>query len=99
MQPNERRAARDAATVAALKAARKAAKLSQRELAKTMGRAHSFVAKVESAKRKVTTAEVCEIAEAIGIDARVILCGIEDAGRAQPSEALAPSPAVDTRAP
>ena len=56
------------ALVAALVAARENAGLSQRELAKRLDRAHSFVGKIESGERQLNVLEFCEYANLLGAD-------------------------------
>jgi len=71
------RTARHKALIAALKAAREAAGITQRELARKLDRAHSFVGKIESGERQLNVLEFCEYADALGADAveliRVVL--------------------------
>jgi hypothetical protein len=45
-----------------------AAGLSQRELAKRLDRAHSFVGKIESGERQLNVLEFCEYADLLGAD-------------------------------
>jgi transcriptional regulator with XRE-family HTH domain len=52
--------------MAALIAVREAEVLSQRELAKRLGRAHSFVGKIESGERQLNVLEFCEYVDALG---------------------------------
>jgi transcriptional regulator with XRE-family HTH domain len=63
------RTSRHKALMAALTAARERAGLSQRELAKRLGRAHSFVGKIESGERQLNVLEFCEYADVLGADA------------------------------
>lgn len=56
-----------------LAAARCRAGLSQRVLARHLGRAHSFIAKIESGERRVTVDEFCTIAQALAVDPRELL--------------------------
>ena len=63
------RTARHKALIAALKTAREAAGITQRELARKLDRAHSFVGKIESGERQLNVLEFCEYADALGADA------------------------------
>lgn len=56
------------ALIRELTAAREAAGLTQRELAQRLGRAHSFVGKLESGARQLNVLEFCEYAEALRVD-------------------------------
>jgi transcriptional regulator with XRE-family HTH domain len=47
--------------------------LSQRELAKRLDRAHSFVGKIESGERQLNVLEFCEYVDALGADAAEII--------------------------
>jgi transcriptional regulator with XRE-family HTH domain len=67
------RTGRHSALMAALIAQREAAGLSQRELAKRLDRAHSFVGKIESGERQVNVLEFYEYADALGADAADII--------------------------
>ena len=67
------RTARHGALIAALKAAREAAGITQRELARRLDRAHSFVGKIESGERQLNVLEFCEYADALGMDAAELL--------------------------
>ena len=67
------RSARHKALMAALVAARESEKLSQRELAKRLDRAHSFVGKIESGERQLNVLEFCEYVEALAGDAPDII--------------------------
>lgn len=59
--------------VATIATARREAGLTQRQLARRLGRAHSFVGKVETGSRQLTVVEFCELAGAIGVDPRDLL--------------------------
>lgn len=59
--------------MAALIAVREATGLSQRELAKRLDRAHSFVGKIESCERQLNVLEFCEYVDALGADAAEII--------------------------
>jgi transcriptional regulator with XRE-family HTH domain len=59
--------------MAALIAARESIGLSQRELAKRLDRAHSFVGKIESGERQLNVLEFCEYADVLGADATELL--------------------------
>jgi transcriptional regulator with XRE-family HTH domain len=67
------RTARHKALMAALTQAREAAGLTQRELARRLARAHSFVGKIESGERQLNVLEFCEYADALGADALELL--------------------------
>jgi transcriptional regulator with XRE-family HTH domain len=67
------RTARHKALIVALKAARETAGVTQRELARRLDRAHSFVGKIESGERQLNVLEFCEYADAIGTDATVLI--------------------------
>lgn len=64
--------------MAALVAAREKAGITQRELARRLGRSHSFVGKVESGKRQLNVLEFCELADALGTDAKLLFGKIVD---------------------
>ena len=51
--------------------------LSQRELAKRLDRAHSFVGKVESGERQVNVLAFCEYADVLRADAAELLRSVE----------------------
>ena len=59
--------------MAALISARESAGLSQRELAKRLDRAHSFVGKIESGERQLNVLEFCECADVLGADSADLL--------------------------
>src|SRR6185312_17402060 len=67
------RTARHKALITALKAARESARITQRELARRLDRAHSFVGKIESGERQLNVLEFCEYADALGADAAVLI--------------------------
>ena len=67
------RTARHKTLMAALMTARERAGLSQRELAKRLGRAHSFVGKIESGERQLNVLEFCEYADLLGADPAELL--------------------------
>jgi transcriptional regulator with XRE-family HTH domain len=54
--------------MATLTAARESAGLSQRELAKRLDRAHSFIGKIEAGERQLNVLEFCEYADVLGAD-------------------------------
>jgi transcriptional regulator with XRE-family HTH domain len=54
--------------VAMLVAVRKCARISQRPMAKKLGRPHSFIAKYEGGERRIDVIEFIEIARALGAD-------------------------------
>ena len=62
------RTSRHRALMAALITVRENAGLSQRELAKRLDRAHSFVGKIESGERQLNVLEFCEYADVLGAD-------------------------------
>jgi transcriptional regulator with XRE-family HTH domain len=57
----------------ALVSARTQAGLTQRELARRLGRSHSFVGKVESGERRLDVLEFVELAGALGVDPRKLI--------------------------
>lgn len=67
------RTARHKALIAALKTARESAGITQRELARRLDRAHSFVGKIESGERQLNVLEFCEYVEALGADAAALI--------------------------
>jgi transcriptional regulator with XRE-family HTH domain len=75
------RTGRHRALMAALIAAREGAGLSQRELAKRLDRAHSFVGKIESGERQLNVLEFCEYVDALGADPVEIIRGVVVRGR------------------
>jgi len=64
--------------MAALVAARNKADITQRELARRLGRAHSFVGKIESGERQLNVLEFCELADALGVDPRELFGKVVD---------------------
>ena len=70
------RSARHKALIAALKAARESAGITQRELARRLDRAHSFVGKIESGERQLNVLEFCEYAETLDANAGELLQAI-----------------------
>ena len=70
------RSTRHKALIAALTQAREAAGLTQRELARRLDRAHSFVGKIESGERRLNVLEFCDYADA------VIILALMDTGGA-----------------
>jgi ribosome-binding protein aMBF1 (putative translation factor) len=62
--------------MAALTAAREEKGLSQRELAKRVDRAHSFVGKIESGERQLNVLEFSEYVDALGADTAEITRGV-----------------------
>jgi transcriptional regulator with XRE-family HTH domain len=70
------RNARHRALMAALKAARKTVGMTQRELARRLGRSHSFVGKIESGERQLNVLEFCELADALGVDPKTLFAKI-----------------------
>lgn len=67
------RSARHKALIAALKAAREKTGITQRDLARRLDRAHSFVGKIESGERQLNVLEFCEYADALGEDAAELI--------------------------
>jgi transcriptional regulator with XRE-family HTH domain len=59
-----------------LAAARQSAGITQRELAKQLRRAHSFVGKIESGERQLNVLEFCDYADVLGVDAAELLSKI-----------------------
>lgn len=72
----KRRNARHKALMGALVAARTNSGMTQRELARRLGRAHSFVGKIESGERQLNVLEFCELADALGADPRALLAKV-----------------------
>src|SRR5690242_21563222 len=70
------RTARQKALITALKAARESARITQRELARRLDRAHSFVGKIESGERQLNVLEFCEYAETLDANAGELLQAI-----------------------
>lgn len=70
------RTSRHKALIATLTAARERAGLSQRDLASRLGRAHSFIGKIESGERQLNVLEFCEYAEVLGADAAELLAAV-----------------------
>jgi transcriptional regulator with XRE-family HTH domain len=64
------RNSRHKALMAALVAARTKAGITQRELARRLGRSHSFVGKIESGERQLNVLEFCELADALKTNPR-----------------------------
>lgn len=67
------RTSRHKALLSALTKARTNAGLTQRELARRLDRAHSFVGKIKSGKRQLNVLEFCDYASALGTDAADLL--------------------------
>ena len=61
------RNSRHEALMEALVAARNKTGITQRELARRLGRSHSFVGKIESGERQLNVLEFCELADALGV--------------------------------
>lgn len=70
------RNARHKALMAAVAAARQKAGMTQRDLAKRLGRAHSFVGKIESGERQLNVLEFCELADALGVSPKELFSKI-----------------------
>jgi len=64
--------------MAAVAAARAKVGMTQRELARRLGRAHSFVGKIESGERQLNVLEFCELADALGVDPKQLFADIVD---------------------
>jgi transcriptional regulator with XRE-family HTH domain len=64
---------RHRALMAAMTAARLRAGLTQRDLAARIGRAHSFIGKIESGERQLNILEFCELADALGLKPEKLL--------------------------
>jgi transcriptional regulator with XRE-family HTH domain len=73
------RTARHKAMMIVLKTARESARITQRELARRLDRAHSFVGKIESGERQLNVLEFCEYADALGADAGELLRAVQRA--------------------
>jgi len=67
------RTSRHKALLPALTKARTNAGLTQRELARRLDRAHSFVGKIGSGERQLNVLEFCDYASALGADAAELL--------------------------
>jgi transcriptional regulator with XRE-family HTH domain len=63
--------------------ARKAAKLSQREVARRLGKPPSFINKIELLERRLDVLEFLLIAEAIGVDAGELMGAVANDIRAK----------------
>ena len=70
------RSVRHKALMRALAEARDKAGITQRELARRLGRSHSFVGKLESGERQLNVLEFCELADALGVDPRALFAKI-----------------------
>ena len=62
--------------MAALVTARVKAGITQRELARRLGRSHSFVGKIESGERQLNVLEFCELADALKVNPRELFAKI-----------------------
>lgn len=62
--------------MAALVAARTKAGITQRELARRLGRSHSFVGKIESGERQLNVLEFCELADALKLNPKDLFARI-----------------------
>lgn len=67
------RSARHRALMRELTAARDTAGLTQRELARHLNRAHSFVGKIESGERQLNVLDFCDYADSLGVDPAELL--------------------------
>lgn len=72
------RSSRHKSLMAVLMAARADAGITQRELARRLGRAHSFVGKLESGERQLNVLEFIEVARALGVEPSALLRRVED---------------------
>jgi len=72
------RNARHKALMSALVAARVKSGMTQRELARRLGRSHSFVGKIESGERQLNVLEFCELADALGVNPRELFGKVVD---------------------
>ncbi len=70
------RNARHRALMTALKTGRQRVRMTQRDLARRLGRSHSFVGKIESGERQLNVLEFCELADALGVDPRSLFAKI-----------------------
>jgi len=64
--------------MAAVAAARQKAGMTQRDLAKRLGRAHSFIGKIESGERQLNVLEFCELSDALGVNPRELFSRVVD---------------------
>ena len=69
---------RHKALMAAIVAARNKSGLTQRDLAERLGRAHSFIGKIESGERQLNVLEFCELADALGVSAKELISRVAD---------------------
>ena len=70
------RNSRHKALMEALVTARNKSGMTQRELARRLGRSHSFVGKIESGERQLNVLEFCELADALDVDPRSLFAKI-----------------------
>jgi transcriptional regulator with XRE-family HTH domain len=70
----------------ALVDARMKAGLTQRQLARRLGRAHSYVAKVEGGERRLDVNEFLELARALQFDPKHVIAELEAAYRQSPRQ-------------
>jgi transcriptional regulator with XRE-family HTH domain len=77
-RPNPVFTAEYQAIVSALIAARRDAGLSQRGLARQIGKSSSHVCMIERGQRRVDALELCVIAKSLGISASSLFAKIED---------------------
>jgi|SRR5437764_14898703 len=82
------RNARHRALMGALKAARQRVGLTQRDLAKRLGRSHSFVGKIESGERQLNVLEFCELADALGVDPKRLFAKVVKPGDRVPGSGV-----------
>lgn len=65
--------------------ARAKAGLSQRQLARRLGRAHSYVAKIEGGERRLEVAEFLQLASALGLDPKTLIAQLQSGEIAAPA--------------
>lgn len=73
------RSPRHLALMCALKEARMAAGLTQHQLAETLGKPQSFVAKIEGGERRLDVVEFVAVVDALGADGAQILQALREA--------------------
>lgn len=80
-RPATNSSARHEFLLAAVRAARHRARVTQRELARRLGRVPSFIAKIETGQRQLHVLELWELADGLGIDPRALFSEIVQAGQ------------------
>ncbi len=70
------RNSRHQALMEALVTARNKSGMTQRELARRLGRSHSFIGKLESGERQLNVLEFCELADALGINPKELFARV-----------------------